>query len=42
MRPSAIPQTVRSQLKAMFQKTGATRQGDLIPMGMGSLTALYR
>ena len=35
-------ETVRTQLKAIFQKTGATSQGDLIRIGMRSLTALYR
>jgi DNA-binding CsgD family transcriptional regulator/PAS domain-containing protein len=35
-------ETVRTQLKAIFQKTGATSQGDLIRIGMRSLTARYR
>ena len=34
--------TVRSQLKAIFQKTGANSQSDLIRMGMRSLTVKYR
>jgi DNA-binding CsgD family transcriptional regulator/PAS domain-containing protein len=35
-------ETVRTQLKAIFQKTGAASQSDLIRMGIGSLTARYR